>query len=136
MKTIVMYYSWSGRTRALAKARAGEEDAALYEIKDQKKPNALVAYTAGCLSALCMKGTPILPLTVSLDEYERVVIMSPVWASHPVPAINTVLDALPREKQVAVVMVSASGKSKCRDQVERLIQGKACTLVSFEDTKG
>ena len=133
MKTAVIFYSWSGRTEQLAKARAAKEDAQLYEIKDKNKPRALKVYTAGCFAAMRMKRTPIQPLTVPLDEYDKIIVMAPVWAGHPAPAINTVFDMLPSGKEVEICMVSASGKSSCRDKVEALVHGKGCKLIGYED---
>lgn len=135
MKTAVIFYSWSGRTEQLAKARAEKEDAKLYEIKDKNKSGALKAYTAGCFAAMRMKRTPILPLTISLSDYDRIVIMAPIWAGHPAPAINAVFDALPSGKEVTVCMVSGGGKSGCREKIQALVSGKGCKLAIYEDIK-
>ena len=136
MKTVVVFYSWSGHTGKIAQARAKKESAQLYEIKDKNKPGTLKAYTAGCFAAMRMKRTPTLPLTAPLAEYDRIIIMAPVWAGHPAPAINTVFDALPAGKEVFVCMVSASGKSGCRDKVQELVRSKGCKMMGCEDIKG
>jgi hypothetical protein len=62
--------------------------------------------------------------------------MAPVWAGHPAPAINTVFDALPVGKEVAVVLVSGSGKSLCRKKVRAIVRGKGCQLVGYKDIRG
>ena len=38
-------------------------------------------------------------------------------------------------KNVAVKMVSASGKSKCRERLDAVIQSRSSILESFEDIK-
>lgn len=135
MKTAIVFYSWSGHTAQLAKARAEKEGAALYEIKDKSRPGALGAYTAGCFAAMRMKRTPTLPFTAPLGEYDRIIIMAPVWAGHPAPAVNTVFDALPDGKEVAVCMVSGGGKSGCREKVQALVDSKGCKLAGYEDIR-
>jgi hypothetical protein len=138
MKTAVVYYSWSGHTRLHAQARAKSEGAELYEIKDEKKPNALKAFTVGAFAAMGMKRTRTQPFTAPLGEFKHIIIMAPVWAGHPAPAINTVFNALPTGKEVTVCMVSGSGRSSSssRAKIEALITERGCTLTEFEDIKG
>lgn len=135
MKTLVIYYSYTGHTRKLAAELAGKEGADLYEVLDAKRPGVLKAYTAGCVAALRMKRAAIRPITVELDSYDTIIVMSPIWAGHPAPAINSVLDRLPAGKTVRFRMVSASGGSGCRDKVLTLAREKGCT-AEFEDIKG
>lgn len=136
MKTAVIYYSWSGHTGAIAKSRAEKEGAGLFEIKDEARPGTLKAYTIGGFQAMRMKRTPVLPFTAPLEEFDRVIIMAPVWAGYPAPAINTVFDALPSGKKVTVCLVSGSGRSGCREKITALVNSKGCELAGFEDIKG
>ncbi len=136
MKTALVFYSWSGHTRTLATARAQKENAELFEIKDAQRPGALKAFTAGCFASMRMKRVPTQPFTAPLGEYGRIVIMSPVWAGHPAPAINTAFDALPAGKEVVVCLVSGGGKSACREKIQALVEEKGCTLVGYEDIRG
>ncbi|MCL2489099.1 MAG: NAD(P)H-dependent oxidoreductase [Oscillospiraceae bacterium] len=135
MKTLIVYYSYSGNTRKIAEEFAKKEPADIAEIKDVKRPGRLRAYTAGCFAALRGKAWPIRPLDVDFSEYDRLIMFSPVWAGNPPPAFNAILDRLPDGKTAAVRMVSASGKSGCRERLEELIKSKGCTLESLEDIK-
>ena len=136
MKTAVVYYSWSGHTRTLAEARAKKESAELFEVKDETKPGALKAFTAGCFASMRMKRTPTQPFKAPLGEYYRIIIMSPVWAWHPAPAILTAFDALPSGKEVVVVLVSGGGKSACMEKVQALVEFMGCKLAGYEDVRG
>ncbi len=136
MKTAVVFYSWTGHTRARAEARVQKENAELFEVKDAQRPGALKAYTAGCFDAMRMKRTPTQPLTAPLGEYDRIIVMAPVWAGHPAPAINTVFDTLPSGKEVVIVMVSGGGRSGCRSKVQALVESKGCKLAGYEDVRG
>ena len=128
MKTIVIYYSYSGHSKAIAEKIATEESADIVEIEDVKKPGKAKAYSAGCLAAMQGKAWPVKPVEVDLAAYDRLVLLSPVWAGNPPPAVNALLEILPEGKKVSVRMVSAGGSSACRKRIETVIQAKAGTL--------
>ena len=135
MNTLVLFYSYSGKTKANAEELAVKESAAIVEIKDTKRPGKLKAYTAGCFSAMKGKSWPIDPLHVNLAEYDRLILLAPIWANNPPPAFNAFLELLPKGKTVAVKMVSASGKSKCRERLDAIIKNRGSIMESFEDIK-
>ena len=135
MKTVIVFYSYSGKTKAFATELAAKESADLEEIKDTKRPGKLKAYTAGIVAAIRGKAWPIQPLIADLEKYDRLILLSPVWADNPPPAFNAILELLPAGKTVAVKMISMSGKSNCRERLEAAIRAKGGTLESFDDIK-
>ena len=135
MTTLVIYYSYTGHTRAAALAYGAEEAADVVEIKDVRRPGKLKAYSRGCFAALRGKGWPIQSLDSDPDSYDKLVLFSPVWAGNPPPAVNAMLAQWPEGKTVSVRMVSASGKSDCRARIEAALTRKNCTLESFENIK-
>jgi len=135
MKTLILYYSYSGKTKKIAAELAIPDSADVVEIKDMKRPGVLKAYTAGCLAAMRGKVWPIQPLDIDFSQYNRLIMLAPIWASNPPPAFYAVLEQLPKEKAVDIKMVSASGKSNCRNRMEKAINEKGSTLESFEDIK-
>ena len=135
MKTLVIYYSYTGHTREIATALAKSESADIMEVKAEKHPGKLKAYLAGCFAARRGKAWPIQPLDADLAAYERLILMSPVWASCPPPFVHAVLEQLPAGKIVSVKMIAASGKSGCKDRIEAVIKAKGCTMGSFEEIK-
>jgi flavodoxin len=136
MKTLIIFYSYSGKTKAIAEKLAGEKSADLTEIKDVKRPGVLKAYLAGCPAAIKGKAWPIQMLEVDMAGYDQLHLLSPVWAGNPPPAVNAVLEKLPAGKTVSVTMVSASGRSKCRERIEAAISARECTLAGWEDVRG
>ena len=90
MKSLVVYYSLTGKTKLVSRAIAEVLDATLVEIKE-KKPRKLgpLIYLIGGFEAITNRGSKIIPLDADLKEYERIFIGSPNWASRPVPAINS-----------------------------------------------
>jgi len=135
VKTIIVFYSYTGRAKALAQALAAKEPADIMEVKDIRRPGALKAYTAGCFASIRGRSWPVEPLKTNLKAYSRIVLFSPVWAGNTPPAVNSLLEKLPGGKAVAVKMVSASGKSGCKGRITAVLKAKKCTLESYEDLK-
>lgn len=133
MKTLVIFYSFSGNIRAISQELAEKESFGIAEIKDAKGFGKLKAYTLGCFASIRGKPWPVQPLGIVFSEYGRLVLLAPVWASNPPPAVNAFFELLPPGKDVAVKMVSASGRSGCRARIESAIESKGCALESFED---
>jgi flavodoxin len=90
MKSLVVYYSLTGKTKLVAQAIAEALNATLVEIKETKprKPGPFVYLTGGA-AAFMNRGSKINPLDVDLKQYERIFIGSPNWGSRPAPAINS-----------------------------------------------
>ena len=135
MRTLILYYSYSGNTKLLAKELAAELCADLQKIQDEQRPGKLKAYALGCFAALKGTAWPVKALQADLSAYERIVLMAPVWAGHVPPAVNAVWALLPQGTALEVRLVSASGESNCRARLETTLQGKGCTLASLDDIR-
>jgi len=109
MATAILYYSLSGKTKAEAEKTAAETGADLFEICEVKKRNGFTAFFPGVFQAGGLKRTAIKPLGTDLAAYDEIVIMGPIWAGNPAPAVNSVIDLLPEGK--AVSLVCTSGRS-------------------------
>ena len=90
MKSLVVYYSLTGKTKLVSQVIAEALNATLLEIKEtrSRKLGPLV-YLLGGFAAITNKGSEINPIDVDLKQHERIFIGSPIWASRPVPAINS-----------------------------------------------
>lgn len=135
MKTLVIYYSYTGHTEKLANDIAAKEGVDILEIRDRVKPGKTAAYLGGCFKALCMKPGEIEPFEADLSMYEKIVIMSPVWAGHLTPPVNRVFELLPAGLELEIIAVSASGKSKAKDKVSMLLNSRGCRSVRYKDIK-
>ena len=90
MKSLVVYYSLTGKTRLVSQVIAEALNATLVEIKETKpRKSGGFTYLAGGLAALMNRGSTINPTGVDLKQYETIFIGSPNWASRPAPAINS-----------------------------------------------
>lgn len=137
MKTLVIYYSYTGNTRRLAEQFASKHNAEIFEIKDIKRPGTIGAYTSGCYKALRHQEASVQPILPQLESFEKLVIFSPVWAGYTVPAINAVLNRLPAGKPVELYMISYSGSTNAsaESSVRNILEGRGCTLAKFENIK-
>jgi len=90
MKSLVVYYSLTGKTKLVSQVIAEALNATLLEIKETKprKPG-LFVYLTGGFAAITNRGSKINPIDVDLKQHETILIGSPIWASRPAPAINS-----------------------------------------------
>ena len=135
MKTIVLYYTFGGSTRKEAERIAKDEkDSVLVEVKEQKKRNIFNAFLSGCPKAMKRIKSKIQTIPYNLDEYERIILVCPIWAGFPVPAFNAVVDLLPAGKEVELFLCSGSGvTSKSKEGTEQLIKDRHCKLIGYHD---
>ncbi|MFP3155534.1 hypothetical protein LQZ18_14115 [Lachnospiraceae bacterium ZAX-1] len=136
MEMLILFYTYSGNSKKTAEIIAKKRNATIYEVKETAKPRTLKAYSIGCFKALRGKSSPIEPISADLAKYDRLILVGPIWAGNPAPAFNAILDTIPPHKKVEVVMVSGSGKSKCKDKIAAKIKSKGSVLTSFKNVKG
>jgi len=136
MKTLVLFHSYTGKTKKLAAVKAAKLGADIEEITDVKRPSVIGAYAIGGFRAIRRKGTPIKPIQSQLDSYDKIILMSPVWASRPTPAINSAIACIPSGKRIELNMVSASGSTgKSAEGTKALIYGRGCEVTEYTDIK-
>lgn len=134
MKTLVIYYSFTGNTRAVAEKIAKERDAELVEVKEVRKRSKFSAYLSGVSAARGQKNSYIQNLNVHFYDYDTIIIAMPIWGGYPAPAFNNVIELLTPDKNIELVMVSKSGKSsKSKKKVTQLIYNKVCKLSKYTD---
>lgn len=136
MKTLVLFYSFSGNTRKLASQKVAETGADIEEIIEIKKMSVLKAYIVGAYRAMKRKKTEIQPIKSQFNSYEKIIIMAPVWAGNPAPAFNSIVEQLPSGKKVELVMVSAgSGTNNSAEGTKNLIAARGCEVTDYIDIK-
>ena len=89
MKSLVVYYSLTGKTRLVAEAIAEALNATLVQIEERRPIPFPFVYLSGGFRAFTNRGSKICPIDVDLKQYERIFVGSPVWAYRPAPAINS-----------------------------------------------
>ncbi|MBN2794938.1 MAG: hypothetical protein JXR88_06000 [Clostridia bacterium] len=88
MKTNIIYFSRTGKTKHVAQKLAHSIDSEIFELKDNKNWSGFFGYMKGGFYASKDKG-----VEVSFDQQaldcEQLIIMSPLWAGGPSPSIRT-----------------------------------------------
>jgi len=109
-KSLVAYYSFSGKTELVAQTLAESLHADLLRIEDETKPTEDEAYGIGRDAAVAGKSWPIQPFNADVSGYGRVHVGFPVWFGMPPPAINAFLEQVDLGgKEVVVFATMNSG---------------------------
>ena len=147
MSKAIIYYSFSGVTRAYCEKLARETGAELFEVREKRKRGTFSAYTEGCRRAIFggVSEIEILPPEADFSAYDEITIAGPVWASNTPPAVNAAIRLLPPGKDVTLVIIAGSSIIYRPGHAEEAIRARGCTLVETislsaktiaEDTQG
>jgi flavodoxin len=137
MNAIVVYYSLTSKTKAIAEGFAKELGCEIKQIEEVRKRSLLGAYVMGAFAAMRSKTSAIKPLNVDMKNYDTIIIATPVWASSPVPAVNAFVENSSFENKDSVFIISsASGDaSKAAALLTNKVQGKGGTVLQYHDLK-
>ena len=123
MKTIIIYYSLEGNTESVAKKIAKELDADLLHLEPVKaypSEGGRKYFWGG--KAVIQKDAPeLLPFDLPLEEYDHVILGTPVWASSFAPPFRTLLQRYDMTgKKVSVFACQAGNGAQKR--FEKLLE--------------
>ena len=110
MKEIILYYTLGGTSKKYSEERAGNSGADIVEIKEKKTRSKFGAVIPGIFQAFGQKSSEILSIDKNLTDYDKIVLVTPIWAGRQAPAMNSVATLIPAGKKVEVVAVSNQGK--------------------------
>lgn len=102
LKTLILFYSFGGKTRKWAKEyAAANESTDEVEIKERCGRNIVTAFLPGCPQAMKRKGTAIHTADAAddLSVYDKFIVAAPIWAGFPAPAFNSILQLIPKGKK-------------------------------------
>ena len=122
MNALVMYYSLTGRSRYEANRIAKENDADIYEVREQRYRSMYNAYLFGPAQARARRFVYIEPIAIALEDFDKIIIVCPVWGGYPAPAFNNIVSELPPDKLVEIYLTSDSGKAKAGEETVTLVE--------------
>jgi len=127
MKKVVVFYSLTGNTRIVAKTIAKELKADLCEVEEVKKRNRFIAYLTGSFAASRDKCSEIKPLTLNVQNYDLILLGSPIWAGRPVPAINAFINNtdFKHKKVILFFTMGGSGYEKAISNIRVKLERKS-----------
>ena len=135
MRVLVVYYSLTGTTRAVAAALARELGADIEGLLCPRyEPGASGSIRAAWDS---WRGylPPVQPLVHDLADYGLVVVAGPIWAFHPATPVRAFLrQAAPRLHNVAFVLThgGSAGQRSLREMAAMAVRPPVATLVVRE----
>lgn len=144
MKSVVVYYSFTGNTDRLAKLiidilnKRGEEaiQVRIRPLKEEKN------FLAQCRDAFLARKPELYKTLLDLGEFDKVFLGSPVWAFKPAPAVNTYLEecgSLNGKTAICFVTYgSGTGKDKALDAMKKRLEAKGAHVtekISFQQTE-
>ncbi len=91
MKSLVVYYSRTGKTKFVAETIAAELGSDLEDIVDLKNREGKMGWMSATRDASGEKETQISPTKKAPKDYDLIIIGTPVWAFSTTPAIRTYL---------------------------------------------
>jgi len=109
MKSVILYYSRTGKTKFLAEKLREELGADLVEIRDLKSRGGLFGFLRGARDAHLGLKTEVVPSGFDLSNYELIILGTPVWADSPTPALNTFLDTCNLMNKKVILFVTSRG---------------------------
>jgi flavodoxin len=129
MKSLVVYYTRTGKTRFVAETIAAQLGADIEEIVDQKKRGGVLGWIMSGKDASRKSLTEIAQTTKLPQDYDLIVIGTPIWAWSPTPAIRSYIKQNSLVgKKVALVYTFDSGMKQAAEKTKELLQD--VTVVS------
>jgi len=109
MKTLVAYYSRTGNTKYVAEKIAEYLNAETCEVFDKKGRKGRLAFLTGGYESIRKKLTEI-EMLKTVDNYDFIIIGSPVWANGITPAIRTFIHQNDFSKKQIACFVTLKGE--------------------------
>ena len=117
-KTLILYYSWSGETKKMAEKINSEiKDSELKEVKVSGGTFDADMYKTSDIALDQIQGNKDFPEiqldNIDYNNYDLILIGSPVWSGYPATPIKTLLDQMKNYRgEVASFFTSAGTNHK------------------------
>ena len=115
MKTLIVYYSFTGSSAYIAETLKSLLDADIERLIPDSEPpkSGPMKFMIGGKSALARDSVGLAPLSHDVADYEQIILAMPIWAGTFPPAIGEFLRRHNLSgKKVSAVISSAGGKTE------------------------
>jgi len=126
LKKLVAFYSYEGNTKLIAETIAKAIDADLLEIKPKKEMSSkgFMKFMWGGSQVYMKKKPELKPFENNLDEYDLILIGTPVWAWTHSPTIKTFMEEhLPSGKKMAFFCCHEGNPGKTFEKMTEMAKG-------------
>ncbi len=138
LKSLIVYYSLEGNVELLTKYTANLLGSDVMELVPVKPyPTGRISKYISGRAAMAHETPELRDYTLDPDDYDVIIIGTPVWASNPAPPVNTFMMTTDlSEKRVALIVSSKSGNGeKCIAQMEKMLGRKADVVFNVKEPK-
>jgi flavodoxin len=141
MKSVIVYYSFSGNTKKVAEILAEHlRKKSEVDTIELKAPDESKSFFRQALRALVKTKAKTEAVNVGMSKYGLICIGSPVWAFGPAPAMNTFLSQCEGlEGKDAIVFTtygSGAGNSHCIIYIKNILGKKGVKNCSSFTVEG
>ncbi|MCP4717326.1 MAG: flavodoxin family protein [Deltaproteobacteria bacterium] len=132
-KTLIVYYSRTGNTRAGCEAMQKALGTDILEIKDLKNRVGGWGFFRSAFGSLFGLHTRISPESPDLSSYSSIIIGSPIWTGKLSMAIRTFIDRnrFDGKKVIIYTTTNAAEKEKHKEKTRNLIRKAGGEVVGY-----
>jgi len=132
-KTLILYYSLTGNTRAACETLQMELDADIMKIKDLRKRSGKWGFFKTAMASLVGKHTKIEPEKIDFTGYQNIILGSPIWTGKLSMAIRTVIDRnrFDGKKVIIFTTTNAFEKEKYKEKGRKLVRKAGGDVVGY-----
>lgn len=141
MKPLIVYYSFEGNCRTLARAMSEATGGDVLEIRPRvETPKGLVMkYVKGGRASLRQEAPDIEPFAVDVGAYDLVVAGGPVWAFNMAPPVRTFLKQMDwNNRRAALFVMHRGGAGNALRNMRRMVEdggGEVVDAAEFFDLR-
>lgn len=119
MSTNIIYFTRSGKTKSIAEELGSQLKTNVYQVTDDKNWQGIFGYLKGGFYASSNKHVNI-NIDEKAFEADKLIILTPLWAGGPAPAVRTLLKELTHDHVTVVFTNDGSDVEKAYVKTENL----------------
>lgn len=117
MSTSIIYFSRTGKTKALSNQLAKQLEGSVYELQDNKNWKGFLGFIKAGFYAASNKSVDITYDSSCLNS-DQLIILSPVWAGGLTPAVKTFIQEVQHDHMTLVLRNAGSDINKILESVK------------------
>lgn len=122
MRTLIIYYSRTGTTATIARTLANRLDADTREISCDRYAGGILRYLLAGYDSVRGNLPEIIMPNFTAEQYDLVLIGTPVWTSHPALPVRAFLKRKPELPARVAVFLTHDGHSPAQTCIDELAQ--------------
>lgn len=133
---MIIYYSWSGNTKAYAEELAIKKGLSVFQLEEKKGRTGKLSFLRACLQGISRKQIEVVALP-DISSCTEIFVCAPIWAGSAAPAVRYFLNHSDLSGKRVTFLFTCGGMTEpevLQNEVERLLKDKGCsigTIYSF-----